>query len=258
MKTSNLNIRKFISFDQYLCGICLFALIICSCQKSGNRKCFKSLGKIKIETRDATRFDFIYLYDNINLILTQDTFHSIKIEAPENLINFVKTDFSGKELTIKNENKCNFLRSYKYEINVYASFVNLENIYFMGAGKISSTNTIKTSQLILNLWDASGSLDLSVETILSRCNMHTGPGDIKLKGLAATSFFYSNGNGFMHLEDFVCQYSNVQNKGTGDFFVNVQKEMSVIITSTGSVFYTGNPIITNSETTGKGELLKIQ
>lgn len=231
--------------------------LIASCKKSEDRACFKSLGKTVKEWRPAAGFDFIYLHDNINLVITQDTFHSIEVEAPENLLRFIKTDIEGTDLTIKNLNKCDFLRSYKYEINVYVSLVSLENIYFTGSGKITSANTIKTPELVINFWSASGTLDMAVEAGTSACNMHTGPGDITLKGSAGVGSVYSMGNGFMHLNDFSIGYAFVNNSGTGDFFINVQKEMSVAIHSLGSVYYTGDPLMKKTEITGKGELIKL-
>lgn len=231
--------------------------LIASCKKSGERICFKSLGKTVKESRPAAAFDFIYLHDHINLVITQDTFHRIEVEAPGNLIRFIKTDIEGNNLTIKNQNKCDFLRSYKYEINVYVSLISLGNIYFTGSGHITTANTIKTPEIDINFWSASGTLSMALEAGKARCNMHTGPGDITLKGSAGSGSVYSMGNGFMRLGDFPIGYAFVNNSGTGDFFISVEKEMTVAIHSLGSVYYSGDPGKIKTEITGKGELIKL-
>lgn len=237
----------------FLCCIFIFA----SCNKSENRACFKSLGKVKKETRPVQDFNSISLSDQVNLILTQDTFNYIEVEAPGNLVKFVKTGFDGSTLEISNTNKCDFLRSYKYEINVYVKVKQLDNFLFSGTGEVSSTNTLITPKLTMNFWSASGSVDISLETGTSECNLHTGPGDLTIKGSAGVSSVYSMGNGFVHLENYKSGYSFIDNSGTGDFYINVEKELGVKINSLGSVFYTGDPLKVTLEGTGEGKLIKL-
>ena len=73
--------------------------------------CFKSTGKIVDEYRAVQQFNEIQVMNNINLFITYDTIQEIRVEAGKNLVNLIKTDVNNNRLIIKNNNKCNWIRS---------------------------------------------------------------------------------------------------------------------------------------------------
>ncbi len=100
-----------------------FSLLFISCDKEEAWDCIKSTGEITTETRILENFNKIVLYDNINLWMIQDSTAYIEITAGKNLIPKISIEIENGILIIKNENKYNWLRSYKYSIDVYLHYL---------------------------------------------------------------------------------------------------------------------------------------
>src|SRR5689334_18323193 len=94
-----------------LIGILLLSLT--TCQKEHLFDCFKSAGKSVTENRAATPFTNINLTNNVDLIINPDTTFYIKVTAGDNLIDGIITELQGTTLYIRNENRCNWMRSFK-------------------------------------------------------------------------------------------------------------------------------------------------
>lgn len=236
----------------------LFIMSIFSCKKENLCDCVKSTGKETTEERiPEAAFNEIELFDKINLFIQQDTVQKIKVEAGEHLLPLIETSIKDNKLTIKNNNKCNWVRSYKKEINVYLSVKNLNQLTYRGVGNISSLNTIVTDSIKIESWNGSGSINLTLNTKSSIAAIHTGSVDITLKGYSGVSCVYSIGNGFIYAEELETGYTFLNNSGTGNCSVWVTKELGVEMHSTGDVYYKGNPYsILYSDITGEGKLIK--
>jgi len=231
-------------------------LYINSCKKENMGDCLKSTGDITTEERVAGQFHRILLEDDINLIITQDTFCKIEIEAGENLIPLVNTVIEGDTLTITNGNTCNWVRSYKNEINVFVTVKDLRILTYSGSGNITSTNTIKTNNFLVEQKSGSGNIDISIDTDTSDMQYHTGAGDITLSGKSEMSFLYNSSNGFLYCSDLQTTKTFVSNSGTGDIYLNVDSSLIAFIHFVGSIFYKGNPSEIEEVNDGTGKLIK--
>jgi hypothetical protein len=230
----------------------LFITIV-SCNKESSCDCLKKTGAIAKESREIIGgFNRIVISQNINLILTQDTVNSIEIEAGENLIPLINARIDGKSLLLTNDNTCNWLRSNKPKVNVYVHVAKINFIEMRGCGDVITTNTIKTDTLYVDQMDASGKADLTVDVQQTYLRLHTGPGDINIVGKTDGNYIYSNGNGFVHSENLVNNYTFVNCFGTGDCYVTATNALDANITYIGSVFYYGNPISISVNNIGTG------
>lgn len=219
--------------------------------------CIKSTGTVKKEYRKVENFNILHIEDNININLTEDSLiDEITIEAGENLIPLISTIVGNEILTLKNNNKCNWVRSYKKEINISVPVKNLKNIIAYGSGNIKSTNTLIVDTLTIELWNSSH-IEIAIDAAASYSVLHVGVGDIILKGNTAYSYLYSAGNGWAYLDNLISGSSEIDHRGTGNCFVNAQTELRASIRSIGDVYYQGNPSSITSSITGKGNLIKI-
>jgi hypothetical protein len=60
--------------------ICIISLLLFSCNKENAWDCIQTTGDIVSETREVNGFCYIRLEDNINLIITQDSIESVRLE----------------------------------------------------------------------------------------------------------------------------------------------------------------------------------
>ena len=228
-----------------------------SCNKDSAPDYLQTTGEIVREERPVEDFTEIELYHKINVVLTQDIQNKIEIEAGKNLIPDITTEVKDEKLKIKNENKFNFLRSYKKEITLYISVKNLSHITYRGAGNISCTNTLTDSVFTFDSRSGTGKIELNINANEGHFNHHTGQCDLVLHGNIGVNYLYQAGNGFTDAEDLNTGYTFVTNKGTNDLKIKVEKVLYAYIAYLGNVYYKGDPYDLSSDIVDQGQLIKL-
>ena len=234
-----------------------FVFTLSSCNKENSCDCFKSTGEITTETRTVSGFNKIYIEDNINLYISIDSTYSLSIEAGSHIQSLIKTEVTDSCLYLKNENKCNWVRSYKKKINAYLTCKSIQDInYNSASGNIYTLDTIHSDFFQVDDYGGSGEINLLLVSKNSFFRNHTGPADIIVKGKSQNTYIYSAGNGLIDLKKYPSDYVVVSNFSTNNCFTNVNKELDVTIGSLGDIYYTGNPYSIKTNITGSGKLIK--
>jgi hypothetical protein len=246
--------KQFLKVLSYI----FTALVLLSCNKGHQCDCVKSTGDITKENRTIMDFNKISVTDNINLYITQDTFYAASVEAGSHLLKSIKTDVRDSCLYLSNENKCNWVRSFKDKVNIYVTCKKIkELVYTKGSGNISSTDTLYADYFQLDDYDGSGIINLKLVANTSWFNLHTGPADLYVAGRSGVSYLYSAGNGKADLRNFPSGYFFINNSSTNDCYINVYKEMELKIGYIGNIYYYGSPYKITANITGSGKLIKI-
>ena len=225
---------------------------IVSCNKGG--VCVSNSGTVITQERPVSPFDSIDMADNVNLILTQDTVEKITVEAGSNVIGGIKTEILNRQLTIRNLNSCNWLRSYDKPLNVHVSVKRLWKLYYNGAGNVSSANTLKGDSVKLEVWGGCGTIDLDLNYAQGWFGTFMGTTDFNLHGRCDIASFYLNNMGLCQAKGMVARYCSVISRGSNDCYVNVNVSIWAVIENIGSVYYTGNPADIGGRITGTGVL----
>lgn len=230
-------------------------LITPSCEKEHLLDCTKSTGKEVTEYRSASAFKNIHLSDNVDLIIYPDTTPFIRVTAGQNLIDGIITELDGNTLYIRNENRCNWVRSFKNKYTVETGMLQPELISHYGSGSIQCKDTIRFDGFTFDNWDGSGSINLLLNCSSTNLNIHVGSCDLSASGISGVSYLYANGTGVADLSQLETGYSYLKNSSTGDVRVRVTKELGATISHTGNVYYTGNPYRIDKNITGSGQLI---
>ena len=237
----------------YILSLFMLVALVAGCSKEKN-DCLKSTGDIMREDRTVQTFKEIEVYNNVNVVITQGIFSAVTVEAGENLIDKVTTELRGDVLVIKNENKCNWVRSYKHEITAYVTTKTLERISHNGYGKISGTNTIQSDGLVISI-NGNGDVELDINANYCFSDMHK-TGDLILSGYAGTSGLWSSGNNWIRCEDLITDTTFVESRTTGDCFVNVSSKFQALLNGSGNIYYSGDPGDVKTEVIGSGVVYK--
>lgn len=224
-----------------------------SCRKGG---CLDSAGATISSTRAAAPFTKIELYDNINLVLTQDTVEKIVVEGGKNIIANISTDIAQNVLTIRNNTACPWLRQPGEIINVHISVKKLEEILYNGSGNITATNTLTSDRLFIYSYEGAGNINVAMQANVGGVYIHHENADVTLRGTCQKFFSYTNARGsidFRNLQvaDMVIEYGGVR-----PATINVTENLDAIIYHTGHLYYKGNPKI-KLQTHSTGELLRL-
>lgn len=145
---------------------CLILLLV-SCQKPAGRACWKKSGVQSESELPLDAFQYVSIHDGIELILIQDTVNFLTWEAGANLMNFLEAQIIADTLSLKNLNRCRFLRYKNGRVKAYLHFKNIEELFLANSQSVSTANLWSADQLLVHLEEGVGKvhLDLEVEKL---------------------------------------------------------------------------------------------
>lgn len=242
----------------------VFGLVMASlftgCKKEQLDDCFRRTGEDVTVERPLSAFNQLVVGDKFKIILTQDTSQSEKaiITAGEHIIEGLTTEIKDSVLTIENCNKCNFVRSYKREVQIELVLHNLKDIEVFGATSITTSDTLELENLNIfhsALEDIDLQLNLSGELSIESINS----GGTKLHGKANKLSGSIEEITDMDARNFVCKEVIFDTHTPLDCYINATKLIYVGIYNKGNIYYVHEPSDYASvhETIGEGKLLKL-
>lgn len=236
----------------------LLAASLFSCHKGPVCDCFDAAGAPTSENRSDVLpyFNQINAGDDINVFLSMGNTEQVIIEGGSNLVHNISATVSNQVLTLKNNNNCNWLRSYRKSIiNVYITMPQVSYITNSGYGTITGLDSIITDTLNVRTTNA-GDINLTVRTKQFYGHFF-GSGDITLNGktnnLACT---YFAGTGFLYADNFTSGYCFVANLSTGDCHVNCTGLLQAEVKSRGNIYYSGSPTQVQASIVGSGAVIR--
>lgn len=217
--------------------------------------CLKSTGSVVTEIRELGEFNRIEVFDNANVFIHFGESTKAEIEAGSNLLKLIETEIVGETLYIRNNNKCNWVRSFEVPINIHLTCTNLNEIVARGVGNIETVDTINNYEFFAEQWESSGTVKLRLNTSGVYLKSNTGPADFECIGNTDYLYAYSSSYGIFKLEELTSGDAYIWNKGTGDIYVNASNSLEIILDYIGDVYYTGNPETLNITTNHDGQAI---
>ncbi len=228
-------------------------LFLSGCEKN---TCFENSGKVVTSGRIIASPTEIHIYDNINVILTQDTIDKLSVEAGENLQAFIQTETKGDALFIRNTAACKWLKSPSEKINVYLSVTRLNSIVFEGSGNVLSTNILRSYYFLIFSDAGAGVVSLSLNAKDTRVLLIREGPDIILNGSSDTCYTYCTSRATINFKKFVVRSMQLDYGGVRNGFINVTESLGGRIYHTGNVLYSGHPSSIKMEILSTGKLLR--
>jgi hypothetical protein len=210
-------------------------------------------GVMKDESRDASSpFTNIATSGAYKVVIEQGNTHSIRISAEENLLPYITTEISGKELSIGTKKGYNVQPT--KDITVYVTLEKVNRLSASGAGGFTSKGTLTSDHLELGF---SGAADANLDIRTQELKVGlSGASNIKLRGNSESAEYGISGTADISALDLPTKEVKVSISGTGSADVFVQKELKVVISGMGKVKYKGEPSVIQS-ISGMGRLSKI-
>lgn len=230
------------------------------CKKTDERPCFKSSGKIVTKTLYLGDFTALNLYQNIEYELVKDSLNYIDISCGENLYPFISFSVADSALTIKNNNKCRFLRGYDKNVIAKIHIRELSNIYYEGTENLYSKDTISADYCTIMLRNSGGNLELKIkskEVYISKIN---ATGRLFISGTTYKANFTNHSYNAFDVSSLIIRDSvNFLNQGYGNMYIRTFGiDVFGRIESDGNVFYKGIPALSNVQEFGKGKFLNLE
>ena len=216
----------------------LLIMLLVACKKP---TCFEDAGPLVTVERQTASFHRINLFDDVDVILTQDTIESIKVKAPKFIEPNISVQNENGVLTIKNNTTCSWLRNPSEKVEVYIGIKNLDYFEYSGSGNVSSSNTIKANAINFYSATGAGNIDISLEAKQVTAWVEYESADFIFKGKADICYCYANSRGTLQFEDFDVRHLVINYAGNRNTTVSATERIEAVVYHTGNVFYKGNP-----------------
>lgn len=224
----------------------LFALILVA-----------SVNSAFAETQDRhlTGFKGVDAQGSFDVYITQGANESVKVEAPGDIIDRIKTEVNGGVLKIYSKGSSdwnfNLFGSHK-KVLIYVVAKDLNAVTVSGSGDVYFKNGITTPALKLRV---SGSGDLSGKVQVKDLETSvSGSGDVRLAGNASSSDVHVSGSGDFRGGDLITISTAVRVSGSGDASVNASTKIDASVSGSGDVHYSGNPKSVSKSKSGSGDI----
>lgn len=220
---------------------------------SGSKK-IKGNGNMKTENREVSDYEGVELEGSMNVELIAGNEGNLKVEAEENLLQYIVTEVSGDELKITTEKGYNLDPSGDNKITVTVPFKDLSSVSLTGSGDIRSRDRITAENFEVKL-TGSGDIQLPLQAKNARASI-TGSGDIDLMGSARDFECKVTGSGDISAFEFKCENVDATVTGSGDIQVYATEELRAKVPGAGDIEYKGNPKKQDFKTIGVGSITK--
>lgn len=203
------------------------ALVATASVKAQNSERETIEGNGKLVTRDVpvSSFDELNASGVYELKLLQGDKEAVKVEADENLQQYITVHNEGSKLVIDMKSMKNKNLKNKNKMRVYVTFKKLKALELSTVGSVNAEKELSFSDLEIK--NASvGKVDLHLSANTLKFN-NTSVGEVKLAGKAQNAVFTNHGVGSLDAGNFVVQTMNIENNGVGGATVNAEKELKV-------------------------------
>ncbi|MBI3139560.1 MAG: DUF2807 domain-containing protein [Sphingobacteriales bacterium] len=226
-------------------------MVLGSCRDFFGRK-VRGNGNIKTESRTVDAFNGVRVSGAIDIYVRQDSVRSVRVEADENLQQYVEVGTDGNMLEIHPRSGVN-LRPTR-SIRVYVGGPDLSRFNASGACDIISENKITSpGNLKVSL---SGACDTKLEINAPDVEVSvSGAGSVTLKGETRNLRVDGSGSTDIKCFDLMAENVNVDISGAGNAEVFASVKLDVDVSGAADVRYKGNATV-NQRISGAGTVRK--
>lgn len=207
-----------------------------------------------IQDRHLSGFHAIDAAGSCDVYITQGTTESVKVEAPSDIIDRIKTEVDNGVLRIyMKHDSFNWGDLFGHKkIAVYVVARDLNSVSLSGSGDAFFRDGIRAASLQLHI-SGSGDMTGRVEARELESSI-SGSGDMRLSGHAGVSNVRLVGSGDYNARGLATQNTSVDVTGSGDADINVGDSLNAAVHGSGDVHYSGSPKHVYTKKTGSGDI----
>jgi hypothetical protein len=224
-------------------AILIIAISLASCDPGvqGN-------GNVKSQSRNVESFDAIDISGGYEIHIAQTGESSLRIEADENLHQYIETYVENGTLYVSSERRIGRSK----ELDLYLTVDQLRAIESSGATEVTTRGVVKGDQLSL---DFSGAVEAELELNYERLRGDfSGAAELNLSGKADEVSIDASGAVEVNALDLETRRFSLDISGAGEFEVFVTEELNVEASGAVEVNYKGNPENVNRKVSGAASI----
>jgi hypothetical protein len=237
--------------------VSIVALSILACQVGGislgDSRTIRGSGNVAEETRAVSGITGVNLATIGHLFIEMGDTESLRIEAEDNLMEYLETEVSSGRLRIGTNDDIRL--DTKRPVNYYLTVTGLDTIVISSSGDIEAPD-LEAERFSITI-NSSGNLEMGVLNadtlevgISSSGNLDIAGGEVKTQSVTISS------SGNYAAQDLESAEAEVYLNSAGSATVWVQDHLKAILSSSGDLHYRGNPTV-DATTNSSGEVTQI-
>lgn len=211
------------------------------------------------EQRALPSFSKIELNSIVDIKLVNDSVFSVKLDGDPGNFNKIITEVINDTLKIYDQNTRTWVPDY-VRTSLEIHFPDLKKIMLWQPCDLTNADTLVLDNLTILALGNTTRTNLTIK--MNSFYLVTGSNDFGyyiLNGVANTTTLWPRGSAIIHAENLDNQSIKVTSNTIADTRVYAPGKLTVAITSTGNVLYSGNPAsIEMLDQSGKGNLISIK
>ncbi|MCU0362395.1 MAG: DUF2807 domain-containing protein [Bacteroidales bacterium] len=224
----------------------LLTLFLASASAQFNRTVYGS-GKVVTKDRQAGSFSELKVSSGIDVFLRQGASESIKVEADDNLHEYILTEIRNGALNVYSDN-VNIRKAEKQR--VYVTMKDISRITVSSAGDVVGESPVRAGNLKINVSSA-GDVRLEVYTKDLEIDISSS-GNVTLTGESDIMEADLSSAGDLNAWDLKVREADLSVSSAGDANVNVSERLTARASSAGDINYTGNPKFLDAHSSSAG------
>lgn len=219
------------------CKICPLSQVFRNTRDSIESTAIEGSGDYKTEERQIGEIDEVVLSTVGELNIKQSDKYSLTVEAEDNILPLIRTEVSGGRLTISIKPGFN-IRNLG-QIQYYLTIKDLDYITAISSGDVFCQK-LNTEEIEINL-SSSGGIEIDyLQSDELEVNISSS-GDAVISGKVREQKIRLSSSGNYIAEGLESSECRINISSSGDAFINVSERLIADLTSSGDLYFTGDP-----------------
>lgn len=184
----------------------------------------------------------------------------VKLTVDENLIDKVETVVDNGTLNVRFKRESNLpwkKDDYNPKVAAVTVYVKtLSAVVSAGSGNTTVDNPVNASDFKITLAGSSAINIASLKVANTVTIRLSGSGTVNIGGSATEVSALISGSGEIKAKGFKTEKTSATISGSGNLYINAEKELNVTMIGSGNVYYTGNAK-PNTHKIGSGSISKV-
>ena len=236
----------------YFLSVLCISFLLSACNFMGKR--VEGSGNVTSQDRAISGFSGIESSGFFDVYLSTGAAQSVRIEADDNLHEYIETTVKGGELEI--DTREGYRLDTDKDIKIFITSPSFSKVHLSGSGNIVSQNQINGNDKMDLSVSGSGNIKVDLHAPTVEAHM-SGSGDINLSGEAKKFEGSLSGSGNIKAMDLKTEETSIRISGSGNADVFASAKLDVRVTGSGDVRYKGGVQQVTSNITGSGSVKKM-
>lgn len=209
-------------------------------------------GNMVTQERSLSSFSEVSVAGGMQVTITQAGNTSVKVQADDNLMEYIITEIKGNKLVVKYQNNVSINGK---GVKILVTMPILNGASISGSGNVLCASEMPASGSFYASISGSGNID--AKTTASKVDASiSGSGNILLGGKTKELEVSISGSGSFKGYELKTEEAQVKISGSGNVETTATTKLDAVISGSGDIFYKGNPGL-SLKSAGSGKIKKV-